>query len=124
MKDIPSPVDFHRFSEIRDLFGEETCSLYEEFFSELPEHLESLHRSIHLREFQQVELTAHSLSGSSGSIGALYVEKVARGLERRAHGENLNDAGRVLLRLEVEIARLRHFLEERGLIPENSDLAA
>jgi|TARA_B100000959_G_scaffold136032_2_gene142974 HPt (histidine-containing phosphotransfer) domain-containing protein len=124
VQDLPSPVDFNRFAEIRDLLGEETCSLYEEFFSEIPEHLESLHRSIHSRQFQIVEETAHSLSGSSGSIGAMYVEKVARGLERRAHGENFSDAGRVLLRLEVEIARLRHFLEKRGLIPENSDLAA
>jgi hypothetical protein len=43
-----------RLAEIRMLFADDTSSLFEDFFSELPNRLDSLHEAVHKRSNQDV----------------------------------------------------------------------
>jgi len=105
-----------RLAEIRLLFADDTSSLFEDFFSELPNRLDSLHEAVHKRSNQDVVETAHSLRGSSSSVGAIYVERWARRIEQSANLHNLDQTGTSMLCLEVELARFREWLEAEGLL--------
>lgn len=112
----PTPVDMNRLAEIRMLFTDDTSSLFEDFFAELPNRLDSLHDAVHKRANQDVMESAHSLRGSCSSVGAIYVERWARRIERSANLHDLDHAGTSMLCLEIELARFREWLEAEGLL--------
>lgn len=115
-----SPVEPGRLAELRDLFGgeEEIASLYQEFFHELPDRLQALTAALRNGVPDGVERSAHALSGSSGSLGALCVHRAARAIEEQARQGALDHLEDQLAQLRGELERLRSYLEESGLLAQ------
>ena len=124
MPETVPPLDARRLGELQDLFEEETSGLFQDWFVALPDKLDELHTAIHDRDEDQVESMAHSLCGSSGSLGAVFVERISRQLIIRAKQQELDGAGLTLLELQVEVARLRAYLNAEGLLAGDSRDAA
>jgi len=110
------PVDLARLAEIRELFADETSSVFQDFFNEMPSCLDQLHQSVHQRDCQNVSERAHYLRGSSSSVGAVFVEHCAQRIEQLADSDDFSRAGTSLLCLEVELSRLHEWLNDEGLL--------
>lgn len=114
----PQPVDREKLDELIDLFGdrEEVKDLFQEFFAELPERLESLRSGLASSAYDTVNHAAHALKGSSASLGATKVQESARQLEESARNQSLNGSSDTLSRLEAELAALQDWLRSEGLL--------
>jgi HPt (histidine-containing phosphotransfer) domain-containing protein len=112
------PLDPHQLSELRDLFGSdaEVASLFEEFFVELPDRMNSIQVSLRNGVAEGIERAAHAISGSSGSLGAVAVHLAAKSLEQRAHQGEVDHLEDLLVELEMELSRLREHLAQEGLL--------
>jgi two-component system, sensor histidine kinase and response regulator len=86
----------------RRLFDE----LVEVFRNECPATMEEIGQAILLEDKQRVERGAHTLKGSSSSIGADAVSQAAAEIERLASRGNLSAAARQFNVLEAEVERL------------------
>ncbi len=113
-----TPVDSSRLNELRDLFGDdaEIASLYEEFFVELPDRMGTLTTSLRNGVPEGIERTAHAISGSSGSLGAMCVHRAAKALEEKARQGEVDHLEDLLVQLENELDRLKAYLEQEGLL--------
>lgn len=113
-----SPVDQSKLDELVELFGalEDVKELFDEFFEELPPRIQSLRAGVAGASCSEVDHAAHAIKGSSASLGAIGVESVARTLEAQARNESLDGADQLVDQLEQELASLRQWLSENGLL--------
>ncbi|MBC8328697.1 MAG: Hpt domain-containing protein [Planctomycetes bacterium] len=115
-----TPVDASRLHELRDLFGDdaEIASLYQEFFVELPDRMSFLTTSLRNGMPEGIERTAHAISGSSGSLGAMCVHRAAKSLEEKARMGEVDHLEDLMVLLQTELDRLRSYLKQEGLLGE------
>ncbi len=107
-----------RIQELIELFGDpsEVSDLFTQFFAELPERMETLRKSVASSSAPGIERTAHALSGSSGSLGAMRVQRAAKTMEESSRKGDLDDCAAQLAILESELENLRSFLNGKGLL--------
>ena len=73
-----------------------------EFLKSNTDYLDAISKAIDHHDPKEVELNAHALKGSSASIGAVELSKVAQILERMAKDLSLDDAESVLENLREQ----------------------
>jgi CheY-like chemotaxis protein/HPt (histidine-containing phosphotransfer) domain-containing protein len=91
----------------RALFDELTL----EFEKECPKTIDGTRRAIASHDAKSLEHFAHTLKGSSASLGALAVSEAAAEIERLAHSENLDNTRDQFTVLQNEIERMFSELE-------------
>jgi PAS domain S-box-containing protein len=86
----------------RTLFDELTHA----FEEECPNTVDGMRRAIASNDAKSLEHFAHTLKGSSASLGALAVSEAAGEIERLAHSENLDNTRDQFTVLQMEIERM------------------
>lgn len=89
----------HRVKELTDMFVDV-----------MPDRLDKIDQAIKAYDFETIKVIAHSMKGSSGSIGGMRMHAVCERLEMAAHNnekENLDSIGQALhaefVRLHAEL---------------------
>ena len=78
-------LDQERFDSLRELLGiDETTSLVELYLGEAKTHLSTLYSLVEQGESESVRRMAHTLRGSSSTLGALHMQELCRELEGSA----------------------------------------
>ncbi len=102
-------VDPTAFDEARLFLKEEAAEvigeLVDSFRRRTPETLQVLRQATGTGDRAQLKLTAHTLKGLSGTVGARRVQVLSAWLERHAPDGALSDVPPVLDQLEEELAR-------------------
>ena len=86
----------------RALFDELTHA----FEEECPNTVDGMRRAIASHDGKSLEHLAHTLKGSSASVGGLAVSEAAGEIERLAHSENLDNTRDQFTVLQMEIERM------------------
>ena len=81
------------------------------FLEEAPARLVALRAAVAARDAEGLSRAAHSLKGSSGTIGARPMARICQDLETLGRDRSLDDAPEALRRLEAEFRRVRDGLE-------------
>ena len=109
-------VDFSVLVALRELQGEGEPDILNElielFLDEVPTQLKALGEAAQMGETQSVERIAHTLKGSSASMGALRMEALCAELEEAGRSEDLSAVSGQISRLEEEFGRVRAVLEK------------
>ncbi|HEX9793916.1 MAG TPA: Hpt domain-containing protein [Planctomycetota bacterium] len=113
-----TPVDAGKLDELIDLFDgkEELAILFQEFFSDLTDRLQTIRGCLDAGSDVDVDQVAHAIKGSSSNLGAVGVQKAAESLETCALEHDVAGASEVFFRLEEELARLRIWLCQEHLL--------
>jgi CheY-like chemotaxis protein/HPt (histidine-containing phosphotransfer) domain-containing protein len=106
-----------RLQEIAGDAGEETVeAIVEAFLDQLPDFLENFHQQRLLCNTDGLRKTAHSLCGSSSTVGAFHLSDLCRRLGETLRTEGLGAAGELLeatfAEIEVVQADLRAEIEQ------------
>jgi histidine phosphotransfer protein HptB len=118
MDSAQTPIDPEKLDELIDLFGDrdEVKDLFDEFFKEIPQRIESLRTGVASNTAEPINQAAHALKGSSASLGAMQVQDAAFDLEQCARNQEFGPMADHLSRLELELANLRAWLTSQGLL--------
>ena len=84
------------------------------FLDEAPKSLHELRAALVRRDAQEVERISHGLKGVVANFGSVPARAAAADLEEVARARRLEDAGRLVTRLDVEIARIVAFFSDPG----------
>ena len=87
------------------------------FLRDTPPRLAALKDAISEGDAQALSQTAHTLKGSSASLGATRLAALNAELEKKASYGSLEDASRLLAQLDNEFERVRHVLESERQPP-------
>jgi two-component system, sensor histidine kinase and response regulator len=81
------------------------------FAEECPKNMAAMRQALDARDAERLERLAHTMKGSSASLGAMRVSEAALALERQIRSGNLNDAGMRIDDLQHELDALWPELE-------------
>ena len=110
--DTPSVMRFERLKEISGDDPEFEREVLGDFLESAPEQMARARRALAAGDGRELEQAAHSLKGSSRTLGAEILGGVLQELEAAGKSGDL-DAARVRFELaEQELARVRELLEE------------
>ncbi len=116
----PSGIDPAVFAGLAELGGVDSASLLREliglFLSDAAAYIDALRRAAGSGDRRSLETAAHTLKGSSASIGARAMAALCRALERLGDGAPPDAAPALIDRLEREFERVRGDLASR--VPE------
>lgn len=109
---LPLPVDLA--ATLRWVAGDEELlrELVAIFLEDAPKQLRELHAALERRDAGEVERISHGLKGVVANFGAVPARTVAGDLEEVARGQRLQDAGPLVVRLDVEITRIVAFFAD------------
>lgn len=85
------------------------CELIELFLEDSARNLQALETAVEHRNAAEVRLVAHSLKGSSGSLGAMSVTKQCSELEAIVPSEGWSEIQQMLVKLKVVCAEANQF---------------
>jgi CheY-like chemotaxis protein len=110
-------IDYSVLEALRELQGEGEPDLLEEpielFLEEVPAQLKALREAAERGDAQSVGRIAHTLKGSSGSLGAVRMAALCARLEGVGASGDLEEGPELLDRLEVEFDQTRAGLNNR-----------
>jgi len=108
----PLPVDFA--ATLRWVAGDEALlrELVAIFLEDAPKHLRELHAALERRDAREVERISHGLKGVVANFGATPARTVAGDLEEVARVQRLQDAGPLVVQLDVEVTRIVTFFAQ------------
>ncbi len=117
----PAPAD--ALDSVRDLFGNDFIELATLFQSDSPKRLLGLQRAVAARDAQAVAKVAHTLAGSTISIGATGLSALCLELEALCKGGSLEGAAARLAAIEGEYDRIDERLRAmvRGMARQARD---
>ena len=84
----------------------------EEFVSQTPLDIENIEKHLGTGDLTAASKVAHSLKGSSGTIGAKGLHQVAAGLEMACRGNEAEKANELFAQLKLEAKRCLDFVPE------------
>lgn len=120
-KEVEKSVDQAVLDQLRELneHGEPDIltELIDLFLRDTPPRLVALKDAIKEGDAQALSQTAHTLKGSSASLGATRLAALNAELEKKASHGSLEEASRLLAQLDNEFERVRHVLESKRLPP-------
>ena len=100
------PVLADELAEMQEMFGADFAALANLFRTDSPQRLAALRTAATSRDAAQVARVAHSLSGSSASIGATGLSMLCKELETLAKAGRLQHVESSLRTVEMEYARV------------------
>jgi len=111
-----SAIDSKVFDDLRDLpsgvgANDFVTTLIDLYLVESSSRLAALKEAAARRDWPLVRFVAHSLKGSSGTIGANGLADICGELEERARQTNVDGTPELVTALEDEFTRVRHALE-------------
>ena len=113
------PIDRSILASLRELQGEDepdiVAELAQMFVEEVPLRLAELREAVEVGDASSVERIAHTLKGSTGSMGAVRMETICSGLEEMGRSEELAGALELISRLKEEFGRVRVAFGEEEL---------
>jgi len=107
-----SPVDMSRLHKITEGDTELECDLIKTFLRDSRQRVAALEDLVRSGPCRDVQRTAHALKGSSGTIGALELQRLAQKIEEAGRAENMADAQESLPPLKTEFERVQEYLEQ------------
>jgi CheY-like chemotaxis protein len=84
--------------------------LIDMFVKDTPKKLDSLRNALQQSDFVEVRRVAHTLKGSSGSLGANQMMKICAEMEQRCKNNSFEGLENILLQLEMEFIRAESVL--------------
>ncbi|MCX6135351.1 MAG: ATP-binding protein [Ignavibacteriales bacterium] len=97
-------LDKARFDELASIGSNTHPPLLEliiqQYVTDAPERLETMHKSIQARDFTSLGFAAHKLRGSSAQLGVVVVTRLCQELEVQTFGDSLQEAFRLVDELE------------------------
>lgn len=109
-------LDPRVIAQLRELERATGEALLEElgalFVEQGPARLRRLRAALAARDAKELEHEAHALKGSAGALGATGLAKLCADLEEGARSGELNGAGKLLRRIEKEVAAADAALSE------------
>ncbi len=120
-KEAETSVDQAVLDQLRELNEDGEPDILTElidlFLRDTPPRLVALKDAIKEGDAQAISQTAHTLKGSSASLGATRLAALNAELEKKAAHGSLEEASGVLAQLDNEFERVRHVLESKRLPP-------
>ncbi|MCB8962945.1 MAG: Hpt domain-containing protein [Ardenticatenales bacterium] len=111
-KTLGEPLDFGRLSQtLGNELVEQLPFLLSSLLDEIPVQMSQIGYAIKADAWPEGVRMAHGLKGTSRWFAADALELAALELEEACHVENLHAAERGLLKVKLEAARLREWLE-------------
>jgi HPt (histidine-containing phosphotransfer) domain-containing protein len=115
------PATNDALESVRDLFGTDYIELAMLFLADSPKRLLALQRAVDARDTPAVAKVAHTLAGSTASIGATSLSTLCLELEVHCKSEHPGGVAARLQALELEYdrvsERLRIILQEMTRTP-------
>ena len=111
--DLPS-LDLSTLDELRSYGGEDPevlVDLVRSFFDGADEIIRRMHAAVGQEDVSDLERAAHSLKGSSGTLGALKLQEFCRRIEEGVRAEGLLRDGRIVERAERELEHVRALVD-------------
>ncbi len=99
-------------SELREFYGSDLDDVLRTFIAATESHLAEIKKAISERNAEQLAHLAHELKGSSASIGAKQMAKLALFLERAAGLRDWPEANDTFDALGGSFQSVRHFLQD------------
>ena len=111
---VLDPAFFERLLELQRLSGSSLVPvLVDSFVAEGPRRLERMRSAVERGDPEDLVFVAHGLKGGSAQLGAMRLASVSRELEEHVREGRLESAGKILDRLERELAAASAALLER-----------
>ncbi len=103
-------MDLKALAERVDLEEDEYREMIELFLQTTSQHLLHLEEAIERGDSKKVAETAHSIKGSSASLGLTHISGIAKGIEFNARDNDLNGAQRALQTIKVEVGQIAEWV--------------
>jgi HPt (histidine-containing phosphotransfer) domain-containing protein len=104
------PLDLSIIHELREIGDEHVEELVELFHRDATRHLATMKDALSKGNAERLQLAAHTLMGSSGSMGARKMPKMCFVIEERAQSGRLDGICGKLKQLEEEYRRVKEIL--------------
>jgi CheY-like chemotaxis protein len=108
------PLDPAVFGELRDLGSDEPAFLpdiIERYLQKAVGHIEEIQQAIFQQDMATLEGVVHTLKGSSGNIGALYLGRLCFELEEKGRMAEHEGVDELLSQVKEEFSRVQHALK-------------
>ncbi|MCX8117553.1 MAG: Hpt domain-containing protein [Desulfobacterota bacterium] len=105
-------MDLKTLAEQVDLEVEEYREMIELFLQTVTLQLHHLKAALETGDSQKVAETAHSIKGSSASLGLTQISGMARGMELKARENNLNEAALAFQTIKAEIHQIAQWVSD------------
>ena len=125
-----SPLCKQTIGELKSLAGDEDPlffqSLVEQFFEDIPRHLQVIHKAMAEKSGEQLKKAAHALKGCSRNMGALPLAEICATLEKAGLSRSWENVPTLFTELQGELDRVKSALEEEftKIQPQISELSA
>jgi PAS domain S-box-containing protein len=104
-------ADFvNRLMDDRELAGD----IMQTFLSDMPQQLEVLREAVAGNDAERVHRQAHAIKGAASNVSAEALRDAAFALETLGKEKRFDGAEEAYKRVEVELIRLREYLEQHG----------
>lgn len=112
-----SPFDQETINKLHELEGDSNPNFFNElvgvFLNNVKELLSQLKEAVQTGDFETVKKVAHSLKGSSGSLGALKMMDLCKLIEKCAQNKEPDPLNEALKDLVNEFEYIQHYLEKQ-----------
>lgn len=124
-----------RGSSLKDIIEWETLSevceeeelmqvLGETVHKEIPKYIEKIYSSLQEKDFENIEYFAHTIKGSTASVGANVLAQKAALLEKAGKDKDMVEAQEVIKDIEEDVEKLLDLLSKQNwidLVKENQE---
>lgn len=105
MSDADAPLNLVTLNELKDMLEEGLDELLNDYLDDAPQQLSKMRAAAESGDIQALGVQAHSLKGSSGSLGVTGVYELCASLEQEAKGGVVTRVAASLTNIEAELAR-------------------
>jgi CheY-like chemotaxis protein len=96
--------------------GEMLAQMLPLFFEEAQALIAALKEAIKAGDLQELKKAAHTLKGSSASLGLISLATISRTLEEMVRQKRMDEAAQKLKQLEIEYGRVEKVLTEKVMV--------
>lgn len=107
---IPTPLDGDRLAEVCEGDREFEIELLDEFLQSVPPLIGQVQEAVEGKDPDLLRRAAHTLKGSSSSVGATFVYQTSLALELSARENRLDEAGGLFEQLCTAFEELKAYI--------------
>lgn len=89
------------------------------FLNDAPKKIEVFSTALAAEDFEEMEMQAHTLKGSSAGVGAVTISELADELQRAANAADIAKAGVLLNELRETFREVERLFREPGFFDEH-----
>lgn len=112
-KEASLPLDIEHLADVSGGDWEFECELLDEYFTTASTGLQSLSKAVEEANSDEAHRLAHSLKGSSRSIGAWPMGDVCEQFDTAARAGDLSEAGPMLEAIRARFEELERFVRAK-----------